>query len=377
MPDTAPGLSRRLVDVTMFWSAAGGGVRRYLLSKRAWLKRHGWQPVLVAPGVRGPGMADCGGMRLPGGAGYRLPLRRALAAQRIVGEAPELIEAGDPYRLAWASLDAAARLGVPAVAFCHSNLAALVALATGQHGITARLARRAAERYLVRLYRAFDLVLAPSAALADELRVLGLGAVEQQPLGVDCQVFHPACRDPAWRASLGLSQTSRLLLYAGRFAPEKNLSLLSAAVDRLGPPYQLVAVGQGPRPPQGKRLVVLPYATDERSMARICASVDGALHAGEQETFGLSVLEAMAAGTPVAVRAAAGLGELVEGGAGVAVDSADPSRWAEAIVELFGAACEQRVAVARQRAEALDWTRVLPALAARYDRLLAERRERR
>jgi alpha-1,6-mannosyltransferase len=42
---------------------------------------------------------------------------------------PHLIEAGDPYRLAWAVLDAADGLGIPAVAFCHSNLALLAAQA--------------------------------------------------------------------------------------------------------------------------------------------------------------------------------------------------------------------------------------------------------
>ena len=49
------------------------------------------------------------------------------------------------------------------------------------------------------------------------------------------------------------------------------------------------------------------------------ASADAFVHAGDQETFGLSVLEAMACGTPAVVRDAEGLGELAGGGAAVAV----------------------------------------------------------
>src|SRR6478735_8467831 len=60
------GMQPHLLDSTMFWSAAGGGVRRYLLTKRAWLAReNGWQHSIVAPGVRGPGFFDCGGWPLP------------------------------------------------------------------------------------------------------------------------------------------------------------------------------------------------------------------------------------------------------------------------------------------------------------------------
>jgi multicomponent K+:H+ antiporter subunit A len=38
---------------------------------------------------------------------------------------------------------------------------------------------------------------------------------------------------------------TRLLVYAGRFAPEKNLDVLAAAVQRLGPGHVLLAVGAG------------------------------------------------------------------------------------------------------------------------------------
>ena len=103
-------------------------------------------------------------------------------------------------------------------------------------------------------------------------------------------------------------------------------------------------------------------------------SVDVFVHAGDQETFGLSALEAMACGTPVVVRDAACLGELVRGGAGFAVPSDRPSDWAEAIAALFACEREAWAGAARVRALMHDWRLVLPTLLARYQRLIDERR---
>lgn len=358
----------------MFWSPTGGGVRRYLETKREWLTGPpGWRHTIVAPGATGAGFGDCGGVPLPLSDGYRLPVQRGRAAAAIAAQAPDLIEVGDPYRLAWAALDAGQRLGVPTVAFCHSNVAAMAALLAGTNGAPARLARRAAEAYLARIYRHFDCVLAPSESMAAELRALGLARVERQPLGVDTQLFHPGRHDSSLRGMLGLPRDARLLLYAGRFAPEKNLGTLVAAVQRLGPPYVLIALGSGPLPPRGERVLVLPHETRAERVAGLFATVDVFVHAGDQETFGLAALEAMACGTPAVVRDAAGLGELVAGGGGTAVGSANSPAWAEAIAAIFTADRGRLAAAARARAEAFAWERAMTAMLGRYRRLLGAR----
>ena len=62
-------------------------------------------------------MVDCGGLPLPGSAAATACRGGAHAAARLIAaQRPDVIEAGDPYRLAWAALDAARRCGVPAVA---------------------------------------------------------------------------------------------------------------------------------------------------------------------------------------------------------------------------------------------------------------------
>ena len=91
----------------------------------------GWRHTVLAPGAHGPGCIDCGGLLLPGTGGYRFVLRRGRAQRQIEAAAPDMVEAADPYVLAWSALAAAERLKVPAVAFCHSHLPALAARLAG------------------------------------------------------------------------------------------------------------------------------------------------------------------------------------------------------------------------------------------------------
>ncbi len=333
LPSRGPAASvaSHLIDATMFWNPSGG-VRRYIVAKRAWLARHSnWRHTLATPR---PDVADAISVPswpLPGSSGaYRLPWRRAAAAKVLCRARPDLIEAGDPYRLAWSVLDAAAELGVPAVAFCHSNLERMAALATNSPRWRA-LAMRAARRYAHRLYSRFDLVLAPSAAMRDHLVDWGVTAAQVQPLGVDTRLFCPRPIDPDWRRRLGLPADARLAVFAGRFAPEKNLPTLVAAVERLGPPYWLVAVGAGPAPPRGDRVRVLSALHQPETLARLYSSADVFVHAGDQETFGLAALEALACGLPVVARAAEGLAELVDASVGASVLHGTSEAFAEAI----------------------------------------------
>jgi len=360
-----------VVDATMFWSPTGGGVRRYLEAKRSWLHEcAGWRHTVASPVADAPGMLRLPALALPGSGGYRLPLARAALARRLAQLRPDLIEAGDPYRLAWAALDAARALGIPVLAFCHSNIELLLRSLGGQRAGPA--AALMARRYACHLYSNFDLVLAPSEAMRRHLLDWGVSRVACQPLGVDTQAFHPSRASRAWRERLGLHEGTRLLVYAGRLAPEKHLDVLAAAVQRLGAPYRLLVIGAGPSRIAGERVAVLPPLMQPQRLATVLASADAFVHAGDQETFGLSVLEAMACGTPVVARAAEGLAELVDDSVGVAVRGAGAEPFAQAIDALFASDRRGRARAARQRAELHDWSRVLPLLLAHYRRLLAQ-----
>jgi len=141
-------------------------------------------------------------------------------------------------------------------------------------------------------------------------------------------------------------------------------------VQRLGPRYRLLALGAGPAPPQGPRVIVQPFVGDSARLAGMLASADAFVHAGNQETFGLAALEAMACGTPVVGCAAEGLAELVDESVGMPVHVCEADAFAQAISALFARERIARAMAARRRAEAYDWRRVLPLLAAHYRGLL-------
>lgn len=355
-----------LLDVTMFWSEQGGGVQRYLRAKNAYLHtlenvRHS----ILVPGRLTANPPELPGIPIPFGSGYRLPRNRGAVQKALRTLSPDLIEAGDPYQLAWAAVKWGQQRGVPVTAFYHSDVPELVGRAFGEY------ARRAAQTYVKRLYRHFDQVFAPSRYVAERLADLGIDRVTLQPLGVDTHLFHPSRRDEAWRRSRDIPLDARVLLYVGRYAPEKNLEVLVDAVNRLGDPYVLVTIGGGSSPPAGERVICLPYEAHPGLLASAYASAELFVHAGDQETFGLSVLEAMASGLPVVGCAAAGVGELIDERVGRRVRSCTGAAFADAIRAVETEDRDDLCAQARARAENFDWSAVLPRLMDHYYRLNA------
>lgn len=364
-----------VADVTMFYAPQGGGVRRYIDAKRAWLNATaGCSHTLLVPRPHNArAEADTIGLPslpLPFSSGYRVPLRGASAEKSLIALCPHVIEAGDPYVLAWAALAAGRVLNTPVVAFCHSDLPRMLGQRYG-----ARVERLAAA-YCRRLYRRFDLVLAPSRTMTARLHDWGVSHACHQPLGVDTEVFHPGRRDDALRRTLGLAPGTRVLVYAGRFAREKNLQVLVDAARRLGDRYAVLLAGAGRLPPRLPANVrVLDYLSERHALARLLASCDAFVHPGDQETFGLAALEAMACGIPVVGADAAGLAELITPDVGVLVRPQDPIALAEGIAELFALDPAAMGSRARARAEQYAWPVVLPRILERYSGLVRVARQ--
>src|ERR1700742_4212923 len=122
--------SVRLVDTTMLYAPRSGGVKRYLSAKRAWLAGHRPQVrhSLIVPGAAdsydGRGLWSIYTAPLPFGDGYRWPASKTAWMNRLIRQRPAVIEAGDPYTPGLAALKAGAKMGVPVVGFCHTDLAA-------------------------------------------------------------------------------------------------------------------------------------------------------------------------------------------------------------------------------------------------------------
>lgn len=359
-----------LVDTTLFFSPTSGGVRRYLLAKHAWLASHAHvEHTLLVPGGRDA--ADAAGVshfpapRIPFGGGYRFPWRLGDLARRLERLRPDLVEAGDPYQVGWTAVATARALGVPAVVFCHSDLVGLAAARLG------RGAARAAAAWLRALYGRADLVLAPSRVVVERLRDAGIAQAVVQPLGVDAVTFAPERADPALRSTLGLPSRARLLVFAGRLAPEKNVHELEAMVERLGPPYHLLVIGGARGMRASPRITYLPYLGEPARLAAWFASADALVHAGRSETFGLVALEALAAGLPVIAYAAGALPEIVDAQVGALAPPTGPAALAEAVAAHFERDPAPVRAAARARVlREYTWERVLQQQLRHHARLL-------
>lgn len=359
-----------LVDTTLFFSATSGGVRRYLLAKHAWLREHAQvQHSLLVPGPRRRGgrggVVELPCPPIPAGGGYRLPWRMALWRGALRTLRADLIEAGDPYQVGWSASTAARELGVPGVAFCHSDLVTLLKSRIGT------LAGRAAARYLRTLYSRFDLVLAPSRIVVEHLADAGVEHAVVQPLGVDVETFAPGRADARLRDSLGLPRETRLLAFAGRLAPEKNIGDLYDVVRRLGPRYHLLVVGGAERARPEPNVTIVPYERDPKRLAAWLAVADAHVHAGRCETFGLVTLEAMACGLPVVAYDAGALPEIVDPASGVLAPADGPESLAAAVVALFERPQAPLRAAARARVvREFTWDRALTRQLRRYAHLL-------
>ncbi|MBX7247639.1 MAG: glycosyltransferase [Caulobacteraceae bacterium] len=361
----------KLVDTTMLYAPRSGGVKRYLTAKRAWLaeNRKGVSHSLVVPGAAysndGQGLVTLAATRLPFGDGYRWPSMPKRWASWLSSLKPSIIEAGDPYTPGQAAIEAGQRTGCPVVGFCHSDPAALAALHFGEW------AKKPVEKRWAKLFKQFDKVVAPSAFIARRLEEAGVGEVFVRPLGVEVDTFHPDRRDRDWLVrKLGVKPSSRILVFAGRPAREKNIGVLVDAVQKLGDPYVLVLVGAGAGMPPEDRVICLDYEANPKTVARIVASADAFVHANDREPFGLIVLEAMACGRPVVGVNAGGVAETVDSGVGQLARSADPDDYAEAIEALFARDVEAVGAAARTRAvERFAWNRVFEDLCLLYGQL--------
>jgi len=364
-----------LVDITMFYAAEGGGVSTYLNAKAHWLARRSRiQHTILSSNVETcgdavPALVRIPAANLPGFHGFRMPLSVSTPARLLESVGPDLVEAGDAGHCAWAALRMRKRYNIPAVAFYHSDLPRLVRPRLG------RWIARGTCHYLANLYRQFDLVLAPSRVMVELLQDIGVHGAVHQPLGIDSRVFQPAREGErlgeTLREHLGLDPDTRLLVYAGRFTPEKKLHVLIEAVRKLGRRYHLILVGSGDPLPQAPNVTVVPFERDQRQLARLLAGCDVLVHPGDCETFGLIVLEAMACGLPIVGTNRGGVAELVDRETGILAEPDNVDSLAGAIEAIyFRDMVRMGQAARRKAAERYDWNEILPQVLGRYDLLL-------
>jgi phosphatidylinositol alpha-mannosyltransferase len=201
------------------------------------------------------------------------------------------------------------------------------------------------------------------------------GEYEIVPNGIDVDRFaRPAARPP------DMQPNERHVLYVGRLEPRKGVEHLihaMAAVQRTRHDARLVVVGGGPDRESLERAahdagITATFAgrVPDSELLGYYQSADVVCSpALGDESFGLVLLEAMAARKPIVATRIAGYTELLEGtGAARLVEAGDPAGMARAIAELLDnpvrarALGERGAAIARE----YDWGTIARRLESIY-----------
>ncbi len=330
---------------------------------------------------------------------------------RVEAEAPDVIHVATPGPIGLCGLAAAKLLELPLVGSYHTELGPYALRLTEDALVSDTLSL-----YVDWFYRQCGQVLAPTHAVAEQLRLRGLeGRVSVWGRGVDASAFTPERRSEELRRRLlepGLHDRSLhdrsldngsvhdgipdnrgpndggptnggptnggelLFLSVGRVSREKRLDVLLQAFERLRahvPGARLVIAGDGParealelEAPGGVRFVGELHGDP---LAELYASADVFCFPSTTDTFGQVLLEAGASGLPVVAAAAGGAPELVKHGSnGLLVRPDDPIAFADALHTLaISPVSRARLGVgARDAATARSWHHSLQELRAAY-----------
>jgi len=190
--------------------------------------------------------------------------------------------------------------------------------------------------------RRAEVVTCPSATTARDLAAAGFDEdrLHVVPLGVRAGGPLPDGAEAVVRGALARHGVDGpFVLWLGTIEPRKNLPGLVAAMDRIpgGGDVSLVLVGPAGWEADARRIVgplgdraVLLGAVSEPVRDAWLAAADVVCLPSLHEGFGLPVLEAMAAGTPV-VTSSGTATEEVAGGAALVADPSDPGAIGEAL----------------------------------------------
>ncbi len=356
--------SVRIVQLANFYGPRSGGLRTALHNWGAGYSGRGHEVILVVPGrrdaeevmVSGVLRITLAAVPIPGTGGYRAVNPRRVA-DVVRGLRPAALEVSDRLTLRgfgqWAR-----RRDVRSVVVSHERLDRLL----GQV-LPPRAARSWADVANARMARNFDAVVCTTAFASEEFTRIGAGNLFRVPLGVDLALFHPDRRDEGVRERYALP-SQRLLLHCGRLSVEKQVDRSIEAVRSLvgqGQDIRLVIAGDGPkREALRHRARKLPvhfagFIGDSGRLATLFASADVTLAPGPHETFCLSALESLAAGTPVVAARSSALAEIITPACGALAHGRGVAL-ADAVTGVLALPAGARRESARLRAEQFSWS---------------------
>ncbi len=271
--------------------------------------------------------------------GRILPIIEFLKKNRV-----EVIHSHAPFALGFRALAVQKHLCLPHVHTYHTLLVEY------RHYIPKPLTPSAAsvEEFSAWFCNNVNRVVAPTERIKHELIKYGVvRPIDVVPTGIDVEHFQkPPSKNI--RKEYQVDKRTKLLLYVGRLAHEKNVFFLLDVLRKLmqdGLDAHLLMVGDGPAKEEVKSYsaslgvdqnVTLVGAVNRNELPDYYQQVDLFVFASLTETQGLVVLESLAAGTPVVAIRRMGVANVLKNGEGaVLIDEPDVESFAEKVQSLL------------------------------------------
>ncbi|MFN3505526.1 MAG: glycosyltransferase [Caldimicrobium sp.] len=295
----------KLVDITPYFHAKSGGIKRYLLEKSKYLANTKIKHVLIIPGKKNAifyyektKIYALKSIPLPLSGGYRFFLRLKDIKNILELEKPQIVELGGTY------------LPIPylktsqykLIVFYHSDVNAELSLFPFPPWIKERFAKFVFTNYLIHA----DLILTPSSKQKIFLKKHSLENIKTVNLGINEKVFNFSKAKEKVNKDKESNGRAKVL-YVGRLSPEKNINLLIKLIKFSDSElFHFIIAGDGPMKDKILKLskkisniTYLDYIKEDTRLANLYRSSDIFVSPSTSETYGLTFLEAQACGCPL------------------------------------------------------------------------------
>jgi len=302
----------KIVMITDSYFPTRDGVVTSITIAKEGLERAGHEVIVVAPDPgkeqRMDGVRYFPSIKFKSYPGYFIPVYPSNKAEIIRSLDPDVIHIHGMAVMALKGIVASKHLRIPVALTFHTMVEDTIEFYSPIKTFP-EVQKKAVWVYLRRLLKAADAVIGPSASTIDELLKNNVKPKRTEiiPTGVDIARFHPDRDGNAMREKHGL-RDEKVALYVGRLSFEKNIDTIINALSRINDMKLLIA-GKGPARDHlekvakasgvADRIIFAGFVPDDE-LPQLYAAADLFVSASEFETQGLSVLEALSCGLPVA-----------------------------------------------------------------------------
>jgi glycosyltransferase involved in cell wall biosynthesis len=302
-----------------------GGVARSIVTFTERYRARGHRVVLITPHEAGsapdPDVVTVPSLHLINTAdNVAVPLLvPGIVAKAIEAAPPDIVHAHHPFLLGTTAAVAAAQQNVPLVFTHHTMYEHYTHYAPVDSPQLKEFVKDLSTGYA----NLCDCVFAPTPSVAATIRARGVTApIEVVPTGINTRLYRQG-DGKAVRKEFGIPPAAFVVGYAGRLAPEKNLLFLLRALVRFlhsEKAAHALFVGSGPleadlqdqvRKHSLADRVHFTGTLENEALADAYAAMNLFAFASVSETQGLVLLEAQAAGVPVAALDAPGARDVV------------------------------------------------------------------